>query len=65
MQHLMCPVCGDTCVERLLNIEGRFEPMSVCAFRCTENAHIFFIRAADFAAPTANEIRPLFGQIDS
>jgi hypothetical protein len=45
-----CPLCGDTSFERLLTIRGATIPLTVVAFRCAENGHIFFLRKDEFEA---------------
>jgi len=39
-----CPLCGDTCFESLLTIDGATVASTVVAFRCRENGHTFFLR---------------------
>jgi hypothetical protein len=46
-RSFICPLCGDTRLQRLLTIDGATVVMTIGAFRCTENGHIFFLRKAD------------------
>jgi hypothetical protein len=42
MITLICPLCGDTCFERLLTLDGAAVAVTLVAFRCTGNGPFFF-----------------------
>ena len=47
MATLICPLCRDTCLERLLTVNPLTVAVTVTAFQCAGNGHIFYVRTTD------------------
>jgi hypothetical protein len=55
MTTLICPLCRDARLERLITIKGLTVGATVVAYQCAHSHHIFFVRTDDLSESIAAE----------